>query len=64
VANGLLAASCQNLMYNSADTSRGTRVQVDFGYQSPGNGGGVTGNVVAIQSNISCGQNMPVLCCR
>jgi len=62
--NSMLQNSCQNLMYNSADLARGTRVIVRLNYQSPGNGGGVIGDVIDLQSEIACGTNMPVLCCR
>lgn len=61
--NGLFQ-TCQNLMYNSADNSSGVRLTVDIDYQSAGNGGGVTGDIVRIEQQIGCGQNMPVLCCR
>jgi len=59
-----LTNTCQGLMYNSADNASGTRVSVDLGYTSTGNGGGVTGDVVKVDINIGCGSNMPVLCCR
>jgi len=63
-SNSSLQNSCQNLMYNSADYARGTRLTVDLNYQSPGNGGGITGHSFEVQQDISCGSNLPVLCCR
>lgn len=59
-----LFSTCQNLMYNSADNSNGVRLTVDFDYQSAGNGGGVTGDIVKLEQDTGCNQNMPVLCCR
>lgn len=56
--------NCQNLLYNSADTARGTQLTVNLGYTSNGNGGGLTGDVFRIERGISCGSNMPVLCCE
>ena len=56
--------SCQGLMYNSADAGRGARLTVQLAFQSPGNGGGVTGAVVKLEQNIACASNYPVLCCR
>ena len=56
--------TCHNLLYNSGDTARGTRLQVDINYTSGGNGGGVTDNHFKVQKDVACGTNMPVLCCR
>lgn len=61
--SGMVQNTCQGLTYNSADFARGTRVRVRLGYTSPGNGGGVTGDVVDLQDDIGCGTNLPVLCC-
>ena len=62
--NGSLHNTCQNLLYNSADASSGTRLTVDLNYQSQGGGGGVTGRLVRIDQDIACNTSMPVLCCR
>ncbi len=62
--NDGLGNSCQNLMYNSGDVATGTTLAVDLDYQSNGNGGGVTGHVIKLQSEVGCGGNFRVLCCR
>ncbi len=62
--NGSDANTCLSLRYNSADAARGTRLTLDFNHQSAGNGGGVVGTMVNVQSDVACGTNMPVLCCR
>ena len=56
--------TCHNLLYNSGDTARGTRLTVELNYTSGGNGGGVTDNHFNVQKDIACATNMPVLCCR
>ena len=62
--NGTDLNTCQTLRYNSADAGRGTRLTVDFDHRSNGNGGGVLGTRINVQSDVSCGQTHPVLCCR
>ncbi|MEZ4433771.1 MAG: hypothetical protein R3F65_15295 [bacterium] len=59
-----LGATCENLLYNSADVANGTRLTVRMNYQSPGNGGGVRGDIVLIEQEVACNTTMPVLCCR
>ena len=63
-ANSSLANNCYNLMYNSGDAARGTRLNIQLNAQSPGNGGGVNGRTFNVQRDIGCNTNMPVMCCR
>lgn len=59
-----LGATCQRLLEYTGDQSFGTRVQIDFDYSVVGNSAGLNGNVVKAETEISCQNSYPVLCCR
>ena len=62
--NSTYRNSCQNLMYNSGDAARGTKLRVTLNRASDGGGGGLTGDAFDIQRDVACPTALPVLCCR
>ncbi|MSP71476.1 MAG: hypothetical protein EXR76_04680 [Myxococcales bacterium] len=62
--NSTYRNSCQNLMYNSGDAARGTKLRVTLNRASDGGGGGLTGDAFDIQRDVACATAFPVLCCR
>ena|GEM_PF-1897699 len=64
-ASDSLAASCNNLSYQSGDVATGVSLTVDIDSAGFGGGGnGAVSDIYRVRPARGCNTNMPVLCCR